>query len=185
MLKVYGGIGIDEAGRGPLAGPVVSAAINIESIPKNLYEQINDSKKLTENKRNYIYGYLKEFAGVGISSVQEIDDLNILNAAMLSMKRAYDALSLKQESTDVFIDGNKSPITNAKCVIKGDSLSIEIAAASIVAKVTRDKIMVDLDELYPLYNFKKNKGYGTKDHKKAISDFGLTIHHRKSFKIKF
>ena len=175
--------GIDEAGRGPLAGPVVASAVILNK--ENLPVGINDSKKTSIKKRNLLYQQIKDSSifAVGIATVEEIDDINILNATMLAMKRAIDNLSVKPDLC--LIDGNKTP-ENLNCkslaIIKGDSLSLNIAAASIIAKVTRDKIMLNLSEEHPQYLWSKNSGYGTKQHLQAITDFGITKHHRKSFK---
>ena len=176
--------GIDEVGRGCLAGPVVAAAIilNFDSIPIG----INDSKKLSKKKRQNIYKDIKKEAldiAIGQASNIEIDQMNILNASLLAMKRAYK--NLKTPTELALIDGNYSPKINCKTIniIKGDSKSLSIAAASIVAKQYRDKLMEEIGNKYPKYNFKKNAGYGTKEHYKSIDSNGLTEFHRKSFKL--
>ena len=176
--------GIDEVGRGCLAGPVVAAAIilNFDSIPIG----INDSKKLSKKKRQNIYIDIKKEAldiAIGQASNIEIDQMNILNASLLAMKRAYK--NLKTPTELALIDGNYSPKINCKTIniIKGDSKSLSIAAASIVAKQYRDKLMEEIGNKYPKYNFKKNAGYGTKEHYKSIDSNGLTEFHRKSFKL--
>jgi len=174
-------IGVDEVGRGPLAGPVISAAIvlNKEKIP----EGINDSKKLSKKKREVINEELisqHKFA-IGIASVEEIDKINILQASLLAMKRAVLNLNIKPQT--ILVDGNKLPDLeyNMYPIIKGDSKSISIAAASIIAKVYRDKLMQDLSLHYPGYYWEKNSGYGTKQHLLALDNLGVTPIHRKSF----
>ena len=174
-------IGVDEVGRGPLAGPVISAAIilNKEKIP----EGINDSKKLPKKKREIINEKLisqHKFA-IGIASVEEIDKINILQASLLAMKRAVLNLNIKPQT--ILVDGNKLPDLeyNMYPIIKGDSKSISIAAASIIAKVYRDKLMQDLSLQYPGYYWEKNSGYGTKQHLLALNNLGVTPIHRKSF----
>ena len=176
--------GIDEVGRGCLAGPVVAAAIilNFDSIPIG----INDSKKLSKKKRQNIYIDIKKEAldiAIGQASNIEIDQMNILNASLLAMKRAYK--NLKTPTELALIDGNYSPKINCKTIniIKGDSKSLSIAAASIVAKQYRDKLMEEIGNKYPKYNFKNNAGYGTREHYKSIESNGLTEFHRKSFKL--
>ena len=181
-------IGVDEAGRGPLAGPVVAAAVMLKEYTEELNE-INDSKKLTEKKREKLYDIImKNFdVAVGISTVEEIDKLNILNADFLAMRRALkDLKSLKNKKEYiVLVDGNlkiKEYIGKQLPIVKGDAKSLSIAAASIIAKVTRDRLMKDLANIYPDYSFEKHKGYGTKAHIEAIKDKG-TIEgvHRKVF----
>lgn len=174
-------IGVDEVGRGPLAGPVISAAIvlNKEKIP----EGINDSKKLSKKKREVINEELisqHKFA-IGIASVEEIDKINILQASLLAMKRAVLNLNIKPQT--ILVDGNKLPDLeyNMYPIIKGDNKSISIAAASIIAKVYRDKLMQDLSLQYPGYYWEKNSGYGTKQHLLALNNLGVTPIHRKSF----
>lgn len=173
--------GIDEVGRGPLVGPVVTAAV---ILPKDFYdERINDSKKLTEKKRELLYDVIMENAisvGVGISSEDVIDEINILNATKRAMLEAVNNLSIKPEH--LLIDAVKLntdiPQTS---IIKGDAKSESIAAASIIAKVTRDRMMIELDKIHPEYDFKHNKGYGTKKHIEAIRKYGIIKEHRKTF----
>ena len=175
--------GVDEAGRGPLAGPVVSAAV---ILPENFdIRGINDSKKLSEKKRTALFPVIQSQAiafGIGIADHGEIDRINILQASLLSMKRAVDDLGLIPDY--LLIDGKFTIDSNIdqRPVIKGDTLSLSIAAASILAKVTRDRIMTDLDLQYPEYEFKRHKGYPTKAHKQAILTHGPCPIHRKSFK---
>jgi ribonuclease HII len=175
--------GVDEAGRGPLCGPVVAAAV---ILPKNLYiEGINDSKKLSEKKREKIFEEIvnnKEIVyGVGISDVDVIEKVNILNATKLAMIQAIKNLNIKPDF--VIIDGNQNINIDiqSQTLISGDSKSASIAAASIVAKVTRDRMMQVFDKEYPEYNFSKNKGYGTASHIEAIKKYGLCKIHRPSF----
>lgn len=181
--------GIDEAGRGPLAGPVVSGAVvlprlNLEA-DFSEWEGFNDSKKLSAKKRSEFYNRLLEnpnvYIGIGIVSEQIIDRINILKATQLSMRRAISNLEIKPDL--LLIDGMNLPntrITQRK-IIDGDSLSLSIAAASIVAKVTRDNIMCQYHEKYPQYGFNKHKGYGTKEHMKRIREYGPCKIHRRSF----
>ena len=181
-------IGVDEAGRGPLAGPVVAAAVILKEYTEEL-DEINDSKKLTEKKREKLYDIImKNFdVAVGISTVEEIDKLNILNADFLAMRRALNELkSIRNEKEYiVLVDGNlkiKEYIGKQLPIVKGDAKSLSIAAASIIAKVTRDRLMKDLASVYPDYHFEKHKGYGTKVHIEAIKDKGaIEGVHRKVF----
>lgn len=179
-------VGVDEAGRGPLAGPVVAAAVRLKSYCDRLQE-INDSKKLTEKKREKLFDIINEcfYVGVGISTVEEIDSLNILNATFLAMRRAIENLKLeKNEDILVLVDGNftiREYNGKQEAVIKGDAKSLSIAAASIIAKVTRDRMMVAESDKYPKYHFEKHKGYGTKAHREAIMTFGPLDIHRKTF----
>ena len=175
--------GIDEAGRGPLAGPVVSAAVILSldfAVPG-----INDSKKLTPRKRDLFFDIIMEQAlavSTGIATVEEIDTINILQASLLSMVRAANALSLEPDF--LLIDGKftiDSPVPQ-QAIIKGDARSISIAAASIIAKVTRDRIMKTLHDQYPQYGFDRHKGYPTALHKTAVMNFGPCPVHRKTFK---
>lgn len=173
--------GIDEVGRGPLVGPVVTAAV---ILPKDFYdERINDSKKLTEKKRELLYDVIMENAlsvGIGISSPEVIDEINILNATKKAMIEAINNLSIKPEH--LLIDAVKLDIDIPQTsIIKGDVKSQSIASASIIAKVTRDRMMVELDKKYPMYDFKHNKGYGTKKHIEALYKYGPLKEHRKSF----
>ena len=178
--------GVDEAGRGPLCGPVVAAAV---ILPKDkCIEGVNDSKKLSEKKREKLYDDIIENAiayGVGISDVSVIEEVNILNATKLAMKQAIENLQIKPDY--VLIDGNQMiDITiNGETVVSGDARSESIAAASILAKVTRDRMLVEYDKKYPEYGFAKHKGYGTKAHIEAIGKYGLTDIHRPSFCTKF
>ena len=173
--------GVDEAGRGPWAGPVYSAAVILDTA--NIPAEINDSKKMSEKKRNEIYSriFSEHHYAVGIADVNEIDELNILQASLLSMKRAITNLLLKPDF--VLIDGAHKPALDidSENIIKGDNKSLSIAAASIIAKVERDQFMKKIDEEYPHYNWKKNKGYGTKEHQNALNVHGISEHHRKSF----
>ena len=177
--------GVDEAGRGPLAGPVCVASV---ILPEGTYlEKINDSKKLTDKVKDKLYEEIKEIAiayNIVLISHQEIDKLNILYATFKGMCDAVNGLSIKPDY--VLIDGNKIKGMEIphECVVKGDSKSISIAAASILAKVTRDRYMMELDEKYPEYNFKKHKGYPTKDHYEALKKYGASDVHRKSFNLK-
>ena len=178
--------GVDEAGRGPLCGPVVAAAV---ILPKDEYiEGVNDSKKLTEKKREKLYDdKIKKAvaASIGISDVDVIEKVNILNATKLAMKQAIEKLSIKPDY--VLIDGNQMIDINIKAetVVSGDAKSESIAAASIIAKVTRDRMLIEFDKKYPEYGFAKHKGYGTKSHIEAIQKYGLTDIHRPSFCKKF
>ncbi len=174
--------GVDEAGRGPLAGPVCAAAVILPE--GKIIDGVNDSKKLSEKKREALFDVIKEEAiayGVGWASVEEIEEINILNAAMLAMKRAVEELKSKPDF--IYVDGNKTPDFNIPCkaVIKGDANSISIAAASILAKVSRDRLMLEYAKEYPEYMFEKHKGYGTKLHKEAILKYGPCPIHRMSF----
>lgn len=173
--------GIDEVGRGPLVGPVVTAAV---ILPRDFYdERINDSKKLTEKKRELLYDVIMENAvsvGIGISSEDVIDEINILEATKKAMIEAVNNLNVKPEH--LLIDAVKLNIDIPQTsIIKGDAKSESIAAASIVAKVTRDRMMIELDKLHPEYDFKHNKGYGTKKHIEAIEKYGIIKEHRKTF----
>ncbi len=174
--------GVDEAGRGPLCGPVFAAAC---ILPDGLYiEGLNDSKKLTEKKREKLFDIIKKEAVaycIASASVEEIDELNILEADLLAMRRAIDGLSIKADFA--IIDGNISRDFQipAEAVVKGDSKSMSIAAASILAKVARDRICMELDALYPEYGIAKHKGYGTKAHMDALREHGPSPIHRKKF----
>jgi ribonuclease HII len=177
--------GVDEAGRGPLAGPVVAAAVIFP--PDYLNDQINDSKQLSAKKRENLYEVIKNEAlsvGIGVIDVDVIDQINILQASILSMREAV--LELKPQPDFLLIDGlNKIQLPLAqKPLIKGDTLSVSIAAASIIAKVSRDRIMEMYHRQFPQYNFLRNKGYGTKDHREAIKEFGMCKIHRRSFHLK-
>lgn len=175
--------GVDEAGRGPLAGPVCAAAV---ILPKNtIIEGTNDSKKLTEKKREALFDIIKEKAvsyGIAFASPEEIDEINILQATFLAMRRAVEQLTLPPDL--VMVDGNQIPPglgCDARCIIKGDALSSSIACASILAKVTRDRYMIEIAREYPEYNFAKHKGYGTKEHIEALRAHGMCPIHRRSF----
>ncbi len=177
--------GIDEVGRGPLAGPVVAAAVVLD--PDRVPRGIDDSKKLRAAERERIAAELRLCAhiGLGEASVAEIDALNILKAALLAMRRAHDALcaTLGRMTAHVLVDGNRLPDLpcQANAVIGGDGKSLSIAAASIVAKVARDRMMVDLARAHPLYGWERNAGYGTAEHLKALTQHGPTPHHRITF----
>ncbi len=174
--------GVDEAGRGPFAGPVVAAAC---ILPDDfVIEGLDDSKKLTEKKREKLFDIIIENAldySIASASVEEIEEFNILNAAMLAMNRAVNGLSVKPDLA--LIDGNTSRgfDLNTKTVVGGDAISPSIAAASILAKVTRDRMCYEFDKEYPEYGFAKHKGYGTKQHTEAILKYGVTPIHRPSF----
>ena len=174
--------GVDEVGRGCLAGPVVSAAVVLKK-GINL-KLLKDSKKITFNKREKISKHIKEnsYFAIGIASVEEILKLNILQASLLSMKRALNQLTIKPEIT--LIDGNFAPegIKKYKTIINGDEKVKAISAASIIAKVYRDKLMIKLSEKFSNYSWERNFGYGTKAHLEGLKKFGVTAHHRKSFK---
>ncbi len=174
---------LDEAGRGPLAGPVVSACVVLDKNP--MIEGIDDSKKISEKNRDKIFGEIVSSGiiyGIGISDSSEIDEYNILNATFISMKRAIAMASEKPDF--VIVDGNQK-IRDInypqRCIVQGDSKSISIACASILAKVTRDRIMREYAQIYPQYGFDKHKGYGTKEHIEAINKYGTTPIHRMSF----
>lgn len=178
--------GVDEAGRGPLAGPVCAAAV---ILPPNVdIPGLNDSKKLSDKKRRELFPVIKEMAvayGIGMASEKEIDDINILQATYLAMERAISALQIKPEFA--LIDGNRAREFGVplKTVVHGDSLSASIAAASVLAKVTRDDLMVVLAERYPDYDFEIHKGYGTKAHYEALRVYGPCPIHRMTFLKKF
>ena len=175
--------GCDEAGRGCLAGPVVAAAVILKQ--RSDYPELNDSKQLNEKKRMQLRELIMKEAvtyGVGIVTAEEIDRFNILNASFLAMHRALDELKLQPEL--LLIDGNRfNPYRDIKhiCIVGGDAKYQSIAAASILAKTTRDLLMEQYDKQFPVYNWKKNKGYPTKEHKQAIADFGTTPLHRMTF----
>ena len=174
--------GVDEAGRGPLAGPVFAAAV---ILPENYsHEILNDSKKLSEKKRDIVFDDIIRDAvaySVGIATEKEIDDINILNATFLAMKRAVDGLSVKPDLA--YIDGNQYPKTGVAevTIVKGDSKCMSVAAASIIAKVSRDRYMLKVAEEYPQYQFPKHKGYGTKLHYEMLEQYGVSPVHRRSF----
>lgn len=179
--------GVDEAGRGPLAGPVCAAAV---ILPPDLeLEGLNDSKKLSEKRREALYPLICEQAlayGIAFASEQEIDELNILQATFLAMRRAVEQLG--QKPGLALVDGNREPDFGdipVRTIIKGDSRSANIAAASILAKVTRDRFMLEQDAVYPQYGFAVHKGYGTQKHYAALREFGPCPIHRRSFLKKF
>lgn len=174
--------GVDEAGRGPLAGPVYAAAVILS--PDCVIEGLNDSKKLTEKKREALFDEIKEKAlayGIASADEKEIDEINILNATFLAMKRAINSLSVKPDLA--LIDGNQKPHTDIEevTVIKGDAKSMSIAAASVLAKVSRDRFMLEMAEKYPQYEFARHKGYGTKLHYEKIAQYGVCDIHRRTF----
>lgn len=175
--------GVDEAGRGPLAGPVYAAAV---ILPKgHIVEGVNDSKKLSEKKRELLFDKIINECvcySIGTASEKEIDEINILQATYLAMKRAVDGLEIIPQLA--LIDGNKTPpltASDAKAIVKGDAKSVSIACASILAKVSRDRYMLEMAEKYPEYQFEKHKGYGTKLHYEMIEKYGICEIHRKSF----
>lgn len=175
--------GVDEVGRGPFAGPVVAAAVVLD--PGNIPKGLRDSKKLSAARRAVLSDIIFASAAVSIAqcSVAEIDRLNILQASMLAMWRAVEGLDKRPDFA--LIDGNRVPaglLCPAEPVIKGDDISCSIAAASIVAKVFRDRLMVDLAQQFPGYGWETNAGYGTKQHRRALKALGVTPHHRVSFK---
>jgi ribonuclease HII len=184
-----GGIvaGVDEVGRGPWAGPVVAAAVILPpDLPRELAGGLDDSKKLKAARREFLCAALKDCAsidiGIGAASVLEIEQHNILSATYIAMRRALDAL--RQTPQTALIDGNRLPPDlpcDGRTVIKGDSISLSIAAASIVAKVTRDRIMTDLSTRYPAYCWERNSGYGTRQHQDGLITAGVTCHHRRTY----
>lgn len=183
LAKGYKSVcGVDEAGRGPLAGPVCAAAV---ILPEGvIIDGVNDSKKLSEKKRESLFDVIREQAlsySIAYATVDEIEEINILNATMLAMRRAIDGLDIKADYA--MIDGNKIPPLDidAECIVKGDAKSMSIACASILAKVSRDRLLYKYAEEYPMYGFDKHKGYGTKVHREAILKYGPCPYHRKSF----
>lgn len=183
LVKGYKSVcGVDEAGRGPLAGPVCAAAV---ILPEGvIIDGVNDSKKLSEKKRESLFDVIREQAlsySIAYATVDEIEEINILNATMLAMRRAIDGLDIKADYA--MIDGNKIPPIDidAECIVKGDAKSMSIACASILAKVSRDRLLYKYAEEYPMYGFDKHKGYGTKVHREAIFKYGPCPYHRKSF----
>jgi ribonuclease HII len=175
--------GVDEVGRGPLAGPVTAAAVILD--PLNIPDNLNDSKILSSKKREKLFEQLKSSSAFAVAHVspEEIDKLNILQASLLAMVNAVS--NLKVKPNHILIDGNKVPaklIGRATAIVKGDRKVLSIAAASIIAKVTRDKLMHDLASEFPVYGWAKNSGYPTKCHMNAIVKYGVTPHHRRSFK---
>lgn len=184
MERSFTGIvaGVDEAGRGPWAGPVVAAAAVLDA--KKLPKGIDDSKKLSTAKREELFEIIMAtaYTGVGIASCEEIDTHNILGATKLAMCRAVEQLGVTPSIA--LVDGNRAPALKCpvQTVVRGDSISISIAAASIIAKVTRDRIMMQLALEYPGYGWEKNAGYGTAAHQEGLARLGVTPHHRKSFR---
>ena len=186
--RAFGGVisticGIDEAGRGPWAGPVVAAAVVLDR--GNIPPGLNDSKKLTARRRAPLFDAIQasSIVGVGIASVEEIDALNILRANDLAMLRAFQALDPAADAA--LIDGNRVPPgwpCRAQALVGGDGRSLSIAAASIIAQVTRDRIMGELAQAHPGYGWERNKGYGTGEHRAALNRLGVTPHHRRSFR---
>ena len=175
--------GIDEAGRGPWAGPVVASAVVLN--PENIPDGLNDSKKLTAKRRDILFDAIigTAMVGIGCASVEEIDEFNILNATYLAMCRAVEDLPTPPHYA--LIDGNRIPpymSCDAEAIVKGDGRSLSIAAASIVAKVTRDRLMVALAQQFPGYGWERNAGYGVKAHQEGLDRLGVTPHHRVSFK---
>ncbi|QGX99867.1 ribonuclease HII [Roseovarius faecimaris] len=175
--------GVDEVGRGPLAGPVTAAAVILN--PEDIPEGLNDSKKLSASRREALWETIHDKAEVSIAhaSVEEIDTLNILRASHLAMERAVAGLTRVPD--EVLIDGNMIPrglTLPAQAIIKGDARSLSISAASIVAKICRDRVMWDLAQHYPGYGWETNAGYPSKSHREALQNLGLTPHHRRSFK---
>jgi ribonuclease HII len=183
-LQLHGGpvAGVDEAGRGPLAGPVVAAAVILD--PERIPDGINDSKVLDEETREVLYARIKATAvfGVGIADVKRIDRDNILQATLWAMAQAVAQLPVTPKLAA--IDGNRAPALGcpARTIVKGDARCLSIAAASIIAKVTRDRIMIALATKVPGYGFERHKGYGTAEHHDAIRRLGVTVHHRRSFR---
>ena len=177
-------VGVDEAGRGPLAGPVVAAAVVFQ---KDVFiNGMNDSKKLTERRRESLYDIIHKEAisiGTGIISEKEIDEINILQASLKAMQLAVKHLSIIPDH--LLIDGNQLPdiAFRQTCIVRGDQLCFSIAAASVIAKVTRDRMMIEFDEDYPEYGFARHKGYGTRKHLEAIRRYGLCGIHRRSFNV--
>jgi len=181
-IGIHRAAGVDEAGRGPLAGPVVAAAVILN--PEFLIEGLNDSKKLSSSKREVLFERIFESAisvGIGFAGPEEIDEMNILQATFLAMQRAV--ANLRVAPSEVWVDGNRSPVWSyrTQTLVKGDGKILEIAAASIVAKVTRDRHMQVLEERYPGYGFGKHAGYPTLAHREALKRLGLSPVHRRSF----
>lgn len=183
LAKGYKAVcGVDEAGRGPLAGPVCAAAV---ILPEGVViDGVNDSKKLSEKKRESLFDVIREQTlaySIAYATVDEIEEINILNATMLAMRRAIDGLNVKADYA--MIDGNRLPRLDidGECIVKGDAKSMSIACASILAKVSRDRLLYKYAEEYPMYGFDKHKGYGTAAHREAILKYGPCPYHRKSF----
>ncbi len=184
--------GVDEAGRGPWVGPVAAGAVVFlnHNINPYLLSHLNDSKKLTAKRREELFEIIKTEAeqgnlcyGIGEASAREIDEINILEASFLAMRRAVEKLKIKPNMA--LIDGNRLPknfVCKTRCIIKGDALSLSISAASVMAKVYRDRLMKDMALKYPGYGFENNAGYGTKEHIEGLKKYGITPEHRKSYK---
>jgi len=182
--------GLDEVGYGPWAGPLLACAtiLSPQFLPQFLKDNLNDSKKLSKNKRQQLRNLLKEqehtscWYAIGIASVEEIDRLNVRNANLLAMKRAIETLPIRPKA--VLVDGSFSPCISIplKNIAKGDQVSLSIAAASIIAKVERDRLMDELAQAFPQYGWQNNAGYGTAQHQAALIKYGVTPHHRKSYK---
>jgi len=178
--------GIDEAGRGPLAGPVIAAAVVLDmaALPRRIARRIDDSKQLAAREREELFALVRPYAAIGVggASVGEIDSINILRATLLAMRRA--AARLPVRPAVALVDGNCAPDLpcEVRTIIDGDALSLSIAAASIVAKVTRDRLMAALARYHPGYGWEHNAGYGTEEHRQALVRLGLTPHHRRSFR---
>jgi ribonuclease HII len=183
----HGGLvcGVDEVGRGPLAGPVLAAAVVLDPdhMPRGFRRLIDDSKMLSAEERDAAYAEIRRCAliGLGAASVREIDRINILRASLLAMRRAVAALGIRPDLA--LVDGNQDPALPCpvRTVVGGDAKSLSVAAASIVAKVTRDLLMRELAPRYPGYGWEHNAGYSTPDHRRAIAELGITHHHRRSF----
>ena len=181
--------GIDEAGRGPLAGPVIAACVYIPEDVKKLsfWRDVDDSKKLNARKRDDLFSRIRHYCafGIGAASVEEIDSLNIHHATLLAMRRAFEGMNAANDFKPcmVLVDGKFTPEIGFECkaIVDGDALSLSIAAASIIAKVTRDRMMAELDREFPAYGWAKNAGYGTKAHLTALKAHGVTPHHRRSY----
>ena len=178
-------VGVDEAGRGPWAGPVVAAAVHLTPalLPPEIVDRLDDSKRLTAASREQLAAVIwaKTEVGLGEASVTEIDELNILQASLLAMRRAVEALPIRPDVA--LVDGNRAPLLNCLAVpiIKGDGLSLSIAAASIIAKVNRDRRMTTLAAENPGYGWERNRGYGTREHREGLARLGVSAHHRRSF----
>jgi len=179
-------VGVDEAGRGPGAGPVVAAAVHIpNSICPQFVDKVNDSKKLSPKRREELFPLIKDFCNYGVQAIDSniIDEINILEATKLAMKSAIEQLEyFDYILIDGTVDLTKHIVCRQEQIIKGDAKSVSIAAASILAKVTRDRIMLELHNIYPIYGWDRNKGYLTKDHIEAINKYGITDYHRATFR---
>lgn len=175
--------GIDEVGRGPWAGPVIAVAAILPAMLPDFFQGVKDSKKLSIKRRDALFEPLTASCqyGIGMASIEEIDQMNILQATFLAMQRAFDALPVRP--THALIDGNKAPVLpcTTETIIGGDAKEPSIAAASIIAKVTRDRLMAELDSDFPGYGWASNAGYGTATHQQGLANLGVTPHHRRSF----